>query len=255
MAASASLRLDPNRSECTRLNDTLTRFAAEHAIDDAAVYAIRLALEELVVNTVSYGCDDKKKHWIEVRLILEPWAVRVEIEDNAAPFNPLEREVPEEGGARQRDEDGGGIGLYLIRNLIDRLEYRRTSEGNLLTMWKHRESPTTPMQIQTSTLSDVTLVSISGSLDPNGAIELKNALKPILEGAVKKLVFDLSSLDYTGSAGLREFFMAAKTIERAGGKMAIFGLQKEVHRVFDMAGFAITYPVVPTLAEAIDTVK
>jgi serine/threonine-protein kinase RsbW len=255
MAASASLRLDPNRSECTRLNDTLTRFAAEHTIDDAAVYAVRLALEELFVNTVSYGCEDKKEHWIEVRLILEPWSVRVEIEDNAAPFNPLEQNIPGEGEAHQRDEDGGGIGIYLIRHLIDKLEYRRTAEGNLLTMWKHRETPTHPMTIQTSTLSDVTLVSISGSLDPNGAIELKGSLKPILESPVKKLVFDLSNLDYTGSAGLREFFMAAKTLDRAGGKMAIFGLQKEVHRVFDMAGFAITYPVVDTLTEAIDKVK
>lgn len=108
------------------------------------------------------------------------------------------------------------------------------------------------IQIKEATFSELLVISLIGSLDPDGALALKAYMQPVLAREPKKLLFDLSQLDYTGSAGLREFFLAAKTVGRSGGKMAAFGMRKEVAHVFDLAGFATTYPTPPTLAEAIE---
>jgi len=110
------------------------------------------------------------------------------------------------------------------------------------------------MQIHVAKVADIEVISLVGSLDPDAAVQLKMKMKTILDANPKKIIFDLSQLEYTGSAGLREFFLAAKTLDRAGGKMVCCGVQKEVRRIFDLAGFAMTYPTVPTFAEALDKI-
>ncbi|MFQ3670498.1 MAG: STAS domain-containing protein [Verrucomicrobiia bacterium] len=108
------------------------------------------------------------------------------------------------------------------------------------------------MQIKEASFGDLLVISLTGSLDPDGAIALKAFMQTALARQPQKLLFDLSQLDYTGSAGLREFFLAAKNVGRTGGKMAAFGMKKEVAHVFELAGFATTYPTAPTLAEALE---
>jgi anti-anti-sigma factor len=108
------------------------------------------------------------------------------------------------------------------------------------------------MEIKKASWGDTLVISLSGSLDPDGAVALKGFMGDLVVTPPKNLLFDLSQLAYTGSAGLREFFLAAKTMDRAGGKMVAFGMQKDVRHVFDLAGFATTYATPLTLAEAVD---
>lgn len=93
------------------------------------------------------------------------------------------------------------------------------------------------MKIQDEKEGKVTIVSLQGSLDPDQALVLKDRLHALFNEGTGHMVMDLSKLDYTGSAGLREFFFASKSAEQAGGKLLLCGLKNEVKETFEIAGF------------------
>lgn len=107
------------------------------------------------------------------------------------------------------------------------------------------------MQTETSKVNDIEVVAVSGRLDPAASIELKKVFSPLLAEGAKKVIVDMAGVEYIGSAGLRELFFAAKTLERAGGKLVCCSLQPEVKRIFDIAGFSIPYQVFASRDEAI----
>ncbi|HSI86834.1 MAG: STAS domain-containing protein [Candidatus Methylacidiphilales bacterium] len=108
-----------------------------------------------------------------------------------------------------------------------------------------------PMESKVSKHGDADIILLNGTLDPKGAAEAKKVFAPFITGGTK-LVIDMSGVDYIGSAGLRELFLAAKSIDRVGGKLAVCGLRPEVKRIFDIAGFAIPYQIVETQETAFD---
>jgi anti-sigma regulatory factor (Ser/Thr protein kinase) len=127
--------LEPKTSECTRLSEKVEKFAEQNRLSPEVAYAIQLSLEEIVVNTMSYGCCKERAHTIQVRLRKTDETVEVEVEDDAAFFNPLEAALPDPLQGKMPEKEGG-LGIFLVRKLMDDLKYRRTEKGNLLVMVK-----------------------------------------------------------------------------------------------------------------------
>ena len=99
------------------------------------LHDLNLALEEILANIISYGYMDKRKHEIRVSLSVQPGQIRVDVEDDGQPFNPLE--APKVDTTKPLEERTvGGLGIHLVRKLMDGHEYRREKEKNLLTMIK-----------------------------------------------------------------------------------------------------------------------
>ncbi|MNL88983.1 putative anti-sigma factor antagonist BtrV [compost metagenome] len=68
---------------------------------------------------------------------------------------------------------------------------------------------------------------------------------------MQRLVFDLSSLDYISSAGLRVILLAGKRLRASKGKLVLVGLQTMVREVFDMSGFLSLFAITATLDEGV----
>ena len=81
---------------------------------------------------------------------------------------------------------------------------------------------------------ELTLI-VSGRLDTQTAPELENEIDASLAG-VKELIFDMTSLDYISSAGLRVILKAQKTMN-AQGAMKLTGVNDSIMEVFDITGF------------------
>lgn len=93
------------------------------------------------------------------------------------------------------------------------------------------------MEFETTTQDDVTVVSISGSIDALTAESVLNALlEPITSGETR-LVTDLSGVDYTSSAGLRVILAAQKEIRQKGGDLRLAGAQPMVQRQLELTRF------------------
>ena len=132
------LELKNQPSELERLNQTLAEFAQRHHLSAEVLFAMTLALEEIVTNVISYGYDDSEEHQIRVRLSFEKGNFTAEVEDDGRPFDPLA--VPEPDTEKPIEERPvGGLGIHLARKLMDGLEYKRQGNKNLLIMKKKTE--------------------------------------------------------------------------------------------------------------------
>ena len=85
-------------------------------------------------------------------------------------------------------------------------------------------------------IAENTLVSLTGRLDTTTAPELEAVLDELMPEA-KELVFDLESLEYISSAGLRVILKAQKTMNQKGN-MKLIHVPDSVMEVFDITGFA-----------------
>jgi len=129
------IKLRNQVSELDRLNQALTEFGRHHGLAPKVFHDLNLVLEEILTNIISYGYTDNREHEISVNLSLEPGEVRVDVEDDGQPFNPLE--APEADTTRPLEERTiGGLGIHLVRKLMDRIEYRRQEGKNRLVMKK-----------------------------------------------------------------------------------------------------------------------
>jgi sigma-B regulation protein RsbU (phosphoserine phosphatase) len=138
MSDTLEIRLKNKVSELDGVNQTLREFGHRHGLASKVIHDLNLALEEILTNIISYGYTDNREHEIKVRLSAQLGEVSVEIEDDGQPFNPLE--APEPDITKPLEERKiGGLGIHLVRKLMDSLEYKRQGERNLLTIKKKTE--------------------------------------------------------------------------------------------------------------------
>jgi phosphoserine phosphatase RsbU/P len=135
MTGHVEIKLSNKLSELDRFAQALTEFGRRQGLAAKVMHDLNLALEEILTNIISYGYTDNREHEIRIRLSAQPGEVSVEIEDDGRPFNPLE--APEPDIIKPVDERSiGGLGIHLVRKLMDGLEYRRQGDRNFLTMKK-----------------------------------------------------------------------------------------------------------------------
>jgi anti-sigma regulatory factor (Ser/Thr protein kinase) len=129
------ITLKNDLAELARVSQRLNEFGAHQRLGAQVLHDLNLALEEILANIISYGYADNREHEITVSLDAQPGEVRVDVEDDGRPFNPLESPEPYSGDSLD-DRPVGGLGIHLVRALMDGLEYRRQGDRNLLTMKK-----------------------------------------------------------------------------------------------------------------------
>jgi len=99
------------------------------------ISAINLALGEWIENIIQHAYADGASHPISVHCRIGPAEIGLRVIDDGKPFNPCEYPAMELADvARQGVHTGRGI--HLIRNLIDRVEYERLENRNVLTLTK-----------------------------------------------------------------------------------------------------------------------
>ncbi len=130
-----SVNLSNRLSELDRLSRVIGQFGHRQGLPDNVLNCIQLAVEEIVANVISHGYDDQNEHSITVRLAFQDGMVLAEVEDDGRPFNPLDAPEPKLDQPLE-DRPIGGLGIHLVRNLMDALDYRHTQGKNLLRMKK-----------------------------------------------------------------------------------------------------------------------
>ena len=109
-------------------------FCNEQKISLALIYKLRLAMEEILVNTINYSFQDQKEHDILVKINCGEVNVVVEFVDDGIEFNPLNAPEPQDIPLEERIP--GGVGIYLVKTMMDTFEYQRINGKNILTISK-----------------------------------------------------------------------------------------------------------------------
>ena len=130
----AEITLRTDLSELTALAEFVDRFAAEAALPADAAFQLNLVLEELVTNTINHG---QVAAGDEIRLRLERRGdvVEANLVDTGAAFDPRSLPPPELD-APLESRSIGGLGVHLVRQFVDELEYRREDDRNHVRLRK-----------------------------------------------------------------------------------------------------------------------
>ena len=132
---SITIRFPADVREIERLNQLVRRFGELHEIPSRALYAVNLALDEVVTNVVRYGFEISAGQEVAVRVETTGDDLHSEVVDAGREFNPLDAPLPDLTAALE-ERALGGLGIHLVRSLMDRVEYRRENAKNVLTMRK-----------------------------------------------------------------------------------------------------------------------
>ena len=139
--------VDPSRrlimknemSEVGRLRAFFFSVCREHGIDDENAKTLNLALEEWVANVINYAYPKGMRGHVEVTADVSDDVLTLVIKDHGAVFDPTQHEEVDIDA--ELDERAiGGLGIHLIRTIMDTVEYQRTSDGyNRLVLTKRIE--------------------------------------------------------------------------------------------------------------------
>ncbi|MEP6672403.1 MAG: ATP-binding protein [Chthoniobacter sp.] len=132
---SITVRLPADLREIERLNRVVRQFGDLHEVPSRVLYAVNLALDEVVTNVVRHGFDDPAGQEIEAQIVARSGEMTTEVIDMGRTFNPLDMPPPNLD-APLSERTLGGLGIHLVRSLMDGLEYRRENGKNVLTMRK-----------------------------------------------------------------------------------------------------------------------
>ena len=132
---SITVRLPVDLREIERLNRIVRQFGDLNEIPSRALYALNLALDEVVTNVVRHGFDDRSGQEVVAHITTQQGELMTVVTDSGRPFNPLEVPAPDLD-VPLSERTLGGLGIHLVRSLMDSLEYRREQEKNVLTLRK-----------------------------------------------------------------------------------------------------------------------
>ena len=96
---------------------------------------VRLVAEEVLTNFVKHAHALTEERVVELRLSASPESVRLEFHDAGAPFNPLDAPLPDLAGP-PGNRRIGGLGVHLVRSLVDDASYAREGAVNVLVLIK-----------------------------------------------------------------------------------------------------------------------
>ena len=130
--------------EITRLADAIEAFCAPLAPGPKDLFALQLALEEVVTNVINHGFTDGAVHTFTVELRTRGRCVTAVVSDDAPAYDPLARpEVDTSLPLEARPV--GGLGVHLVKKLVDTEHYDRRDGRNVLALSRTFGPPAGPL--------------------------------------------------------------------------------------------------------------
>lgn len=121
--------------EISSLAKKIEELAEEWEISPALAMNMNLVIEEALSNIIFYAFTDKNKHEIKISVLVEKQILTIKITDDGIPFNPLKHKQPDITLPAE-ERPVGGLGIFLMSQIMDEMEYTRKKNENILTLKK-----------------------------------------------------------------------------------------------------------------------
>ena len=116
----------------SKLNSDFLAFAIEKGISDSATRKLQIALDEMLGNVASYSGASA----LTMRVWYEGSRLLVELSDDGIPFNPFEEVAKADTTSSLEDRALGGLGVHLVKEMMDEVEYDYRGGHNIVTIVK-----------------------------------------------------------------------------------------------------------------------
>lgn len=230
--------------------------AAESAgLDERAVYHCQMAVDEWCTNIIEHGFgrDDVSRH-IEIDCHAESDRFEIIITDDSPKFDPTQLAEPRTEGPIE-DREPGGLGWFLIKKIMDNVQYEYVDGYNRLCMTK---MVTTGIAARPNPLSfpshelrgHIWVITPNGRLDSNTGPLLETTLNAHLNNKRIHLIVDMGKVSYISSGGLKVLLSAHKKAHTKSGALVLADLTPRVDEVIQILGFDQLFQIVSTVQEA-----
>lgn len=130
-----SIQNDPHELE--RLTVFLEEAAADWGLSKDLLFNLNLVAEEVVSNIILYGFkDNPTEETILIELFYRQGELKICVTDHGMEFNPLTIPPPDDLDKPVSERNIGGLGVYFVRQLMDKVEYHREDNSNILILTK-----------------------------------------------------------------------------------------------------------------------
>lgn len=137
MASKLTLKVKNNREELERIVSAVEGIAEQDDWPEDLLFKINLVVEEIGLNIIDYAFDSGS-HEFDLIVTSDAEAVTIEAIDTGRPYDPLSEAPSPDLDAPIECRPVGGLGVYLVRTLMDQSDYRRVDGRNCLTLVKYR---------------------------------------------------------------------------------------------------------------------
>ena len=130
-----SMTIANDVEEVPRMSEFIEAFCEDSGLDMSATMRLNLAIEEAVVNVIAYAYPPGRRGDVTVEAASGSDFITFVIRDNGVPFDPTAKgEVDTTLPVEERPI--GGLGIHLVRQIVDDISYKRLGDQNVLTIGK-----------------------------------------------------------------------------------------------------------------------
>jgi anti-anti-sigma factor len=218
------------------------RAGLEHAgFDERGSWQVQLAVDEAATNIIQHAYPAASSGAIEVIWWFDDTTFGVELRDTGQPFDPAAVPRPQID-APLEERGGGGLGLYLIDQLMDTVAFAREAPGvNVVRMSRRRPSRAPAVR----------QFALHGRLDARHSTAALAPVRAALDDGARAVLLDLSDVSFISSSGLRDLIVLLRRVRAVGGELRLCALQPLVAEVFALTGFVQLFPIHPTAADGL----
>lgn len=130
-----TFKLDNKLSELDRLSELLNTIGEQWSLSSSVVLQINLVLDELFTNLVCYGLEEGSEEQITITLNYEIDRIKIILSDAGKAFDPTIPQDPDLDVPLD-EKEVGGLGIFLVRQYTDNIDYRRENDRNIVTLTK-----------------------------------------------------------------------------------------------------------------------
>ena len=121
--------------ELARVNQFVEEIGEELGLDMELQMNLNLVMEEMVSNVIFYAYPQEKEATIELLAESDGKELTFVLSDRGKEFDPTMKEDADPN-VNPMDRDIGGMGIYIVKNIMNEVTYQRLEGKNLLTMKK-----------------------------------------------------------------------------------------------------------------------
>ena len=131
----AQLEVTSDKGQLDRVMGFIHGCLGGLGVSEMSMMQLELAVEEIFVNISNYAYQDTGKVWIGCDVEKDTMSITITFKDSGAEFDPLSMPEPDTS-APALDRPIGGLGIFLVKRIVDGISYRRRDGYNILTIEK-----------------------------------------------------------------------------------------------------------------------
>lgn len=136
------LKITASRENLAKVFDFMQTNLNTCNIPKKIMRQIKLCIEEIYMNIVNYAYNPKigeARMNLQINKNDKLIKIIIKFEDEGIPYDPTKKPDPNTNLERVEDAPIGGLGIYLVKNIIDNIKYERKNNTNILIIEKNVE--------------------------------------------------------------------------------------------------------------------